>query len=396
MKRRDFIKNSALASSLAFVPNILSAFDGFSSETLGGKKLVLIQLAGGNDGLNTVVPYTNDIYYANRPKIAIPKSDVLKATKTLGFNKELSVFKKLYDRGNLSIINNVGYPFPNRSHFRSTDIWQTASSADAYLSSGWLGRYIDRYGKMPYSGIELDDSLSLIMKGDNINGIATKDPAVLYRNMQTPYFKKVLEYQDKGNISKENLGFLYKTMQEAESSADHIFQSTKNIESKVEYPKSPFAKQLKTTAEFINSDVGSKVHFISLGGFDSHTNQNAKQNKLLGIYNDAMGSFIKDLEQNNTFKNTLIVTFSEFGRRVKQNAAAGTDHGTANNVFIIAKKLKKSKFYNEDPNLSDLDENGDLKYSVDFRTIYATILNKWLGVDDKTILNNYFSKLDFI
>ncbi|MCK5908088.1 MAG: hypothetical protein KAG37_10870 [Flavobacteriales bacterium] len=193
MKRRDFIKNSALASSLAFVPNILSAFDGFSSETLGGKKLVLIQLAGGNDGLNTVVPYTNDIYYANRPKIAIPQSDVLKATKTLGFNKELSVFKKLYDRGNLSIINNVGYPFPNRSHFRSTDIWQTASSADAYLSSGWLGRYIDRYGKMPYSGIELDDSLSLIMKGDNINGIATKDPAVLYRNMQTPYFKKVLE-----------------------------------------------------------------------------------------------------------------------------------------------------------------------------------------------------------
>ncbi|MCK5788900.1 MAG: DUF1501 domain-containing protein [Chlamydiia bacterium] len=396
MKRRDFIKNSALASSLAFIPNILSAFNGLSSKALGGKKLVLIQLAGGNDGLNTVVPYTNEIYYKNRPSIAIRKSDVLKATRSLGFNKELKVFKKLYDKGNLSIINNVGYPFPNRSHFRSTDIWQTASSSDSYLSSGWLGRYIDKYGKIPYSGIELDDSLSLIMKGDNINGIATKDPAVLYRNMQTPYFKKVLKYQDEGNESEDNLGFLYKTMQEAESSANHIYQSTKNIESKVEYPKTPFAKQLKTTAEFINSDVGSKVHFLSLGGFDSHTNQNTTQNRLLGIYNDAMDSFIKDLEQNDTLEDTLIVTFSEFGRRVKQNAAAGTDHGTANNVFIIGSKLKKSGFYNEDPNLSDLDDNGDLKFSVDFRTIYATILDKWLEVDDHEILDNSFGKLKFI
>ncbi len=396
MKRRDFIKQSALASSLALVPNILNAFGNLSSKTLGGKKLVLIQLAGGNDGLNTIVPYTSDIYYSSRPKIAIPKSDILKASRSLGFNKELSIFKKLYDKGNLSIINNVGYPYPNRSHFRSTDIWQTASSSDAYLSSGWLGRYIDKYGKKPYSGIELDDSLSLIMKGNTVNGIATKNPAILYRNMQTPYFKKVLEYQGEENISKDNLGFLYKTMQEAESSANHIFQNTKNVESKVEYPKSPFAKQLKTTAEFINSDVGSKVHFISLGGFDTHTNQNAVQNKLLGIYSDAMDSFIKDLEQNDTFKDTLIVTFSEFGRRVKQNAAGGTDHGAASNVFIIGKKLKKSGFYNEDPNLSDLDDNGDLKYSVDFRTIYATILNKWLGVNDEEILDNSFSKLEFI
>jgi uncharacterized protein (DUF1501 family) len=396
MKRRDFIKNSALASSLAFVPNILNAFNNLSSKTLGGKKLVLIQLAGGNDGLNTVVPYTNDIYYKSRPNIAIPKTDVLKATRSLGFNKELSVFKKLYDKGYLSIINNVGYPFPNRSHFRSTDIWQTASSSDSYLSSGWLGRYIDKYGKFPYSGIELDDSLSLIMKGKKINGIATKNPAILYRNMQTPYFKKILKYQEEGNVSKGNLGFLYKTMEEAESSANHIFQSTKDIKSEVKYSNSPFANQLKTTAKFINSDVGSKVHFISLGGFDTHTNQNKAQNRLLGIYNDAMESFIKDLEQNNTFKDTLIVTYSEFGRRVKQNAAAGTDHGVANNVFIIGKKLKKAKFYNEDPNLSELDENGDLKYSVDFRTIYATILSKWLEVDDNEILNNSFGKLDFI
>ena len=396
MKRRDFIKQSALAGSLAFVPNILNAFNGLSSETLGGKKLVLIQLAGGNDGLNTVVPYTNDIYYKSRPEIAIPKSDILKATRSLGFNKELTVFKKLYDKGNLSIINNVGYPFPNRSHFRSTDIWQTASSSDKYLSSGWLGRYIDKFGKIPYSGIELDDSLSLIMKGENINGIATKDPAILYRNMQTPYFEKVLEYQSEENISKNNLGFLYKTMQEAESSANHIYKSTKNIESKVEYPNSPFAKQLKTTAEFINSDVGSKVHFISLGGFDTHTNQNKAQNRLLGIYNDAIDSFVKDLEDNDTFNDTLIVTFSEFGRRVKQNAADGTDHGTANNVFIIGGKLKKSKFYNEDPNLSDLDDNGDLNYSVDFRTIYATILSEWFEVDDNEILDNSFGKLKFI
>ncbi len=396
MKRRNFLKQSALASSLVFVPNFVKAFESMDTRSLGNKKLVIVQLAGGNDGLNTITPYRNDIYYRNRPEISISKSNIIKATDELGFNENLAPLKNLYDRGFLSIINNVGYPNPNRSHFRSSDIWQTASNPNEYLNSGWLGRLIDNYGKMSYSGIELDDSLSLIMKGKTLNGIATKNPAILFRNTQTPYFKKILDHQSDKHLSEHNLGYLYKTMVEAKSSAKYIFENSKTYKNKTEFPNTPFGKQLKTTARFINSNLETKVYFVSMGGFDTHAYQKNKQNRLLKIYSDSMEVFVKDLEHNDTFKDTLILTFSEFGRRVKQNAASGTDHGAANNLFVIGKNLKKQGFYNEDPDLSQLDSNGDLKYSIDFRSVYATILEKWLGADSKNILSRSFENLNFI
>lgn len=396
MERRDFLKNSALASSLLMVPSFVKAFENVATKSLGFKKLVIVQLSGGNDGLNTIVPYTNDIYYRERPRLAIPKNEIIRATDDLGFHKNLGSLKNLYDQGYLSIINNVGYPNPNRSHFRSTDIWHSASESNEFLQTGWLGRYIDTYGKMPYAGIEVDDSLSLIMKGEKTNGIATKNAQILFANAQTPFFKKVLENKEKAHLDEHNLGYLYKTMIEAKSSAKHIYQKSKVFETKLEYPKNPFALQLKTTADFINSNVNSKVYYVSMGGFDTHNAQEGRQNRLLDVYSKSMEVFVKDLEQNDTFKDTLIITFSEFGRRVKQNGSEGTDHGTANNVFIIGKNLKKQGFYNEMPNLSNLDENGDLKYTVDFREIYATVLDKWLKVNDEVILNKTFSKLNFI
>jgi uncharacterized protein (DUF1501 family) len=396
MERRKFLKQSSLASSLFFVPNFVKAIESVAKNSLGFKKLVIVQLAGGNDGLNTIIPFTNDIYYKNRPQLSIQKNNILKATDELGFNENLAPLKNLFDKGYVSIINNVGYPNPNRSHFRSTDIWHTASETNEYLNTGWIGRYIDLYGKMPYSGIELDDSLSLIMKGNNINGIATKDPAVLFRNNQTPYFKKVLNYQSDAHLSEHNLGYLYKTMIEANSSAKYIYETSKTFSSNVEYPNNPFGKQLKTTAEFINSNLQSKVYYVSMGGFDTHAGQTNRQNKLLQTYSESMEIFVKDLEKNDTFKDTLILTFSEFGRRVKQNAAGGTDHGAANNIFLIAKNLKSAGFYNEVPNLVELDGNGDINHTIDFRSIYATILDKWLEVNDKSILNKSFSQLDLI
>jgi len=396
MKRREFIRQSSLTSSLFMVPNFLKAFESIPAEALGFKKLVMIQLSGGNDGLNTIVPYRNDIYYKNRPGIAVSSDELIKANDEIGFDKNLAPLKNLYDRGYLSILNNVGYPNPNRSHFRSTDIWHTASDSNEYLETGWVGRYIDAYGKNPHSGIELDDSLSLMLKGENINGIATKNPAVLFRNMQTPYFKKVLEYQSDTHLSEHNLGYLYKTMIEAESSAKYIYETSKTYSSRLEYPNNPFGKQLKTTAQFINSGIESKIYYVSMPGFDTHAGQANKQKRLLKTYAESMEVFIQDLEKNDSFKDTLVVTFSEFGRRVKQNAAGGTDHGTANNVFVIGKNLNKTGFYNEAPNLSDLDANGDLKYSIDFRSIYATILDKWLDVNDQSILRKSFDKLDFI
>ena len=396
MERRKFLKQNVLASSLFFVPSFVKAFENAIKGSLGFKKLVIVQLSGGNDGLNTIIPYTNDIYYKSRPNIAIAKNDCIKINDEFGINKNLASLKHLYDKGYLSVINNVGYPNPIRSHFRSTDIWHTASDSNQYLNTGWLGRYIDVYGKKPYSGIELDDSLSLIMKGDVLKGIATKNPTSLYNNTKTPYFKKVLDSQRDVHLSEHNLGYLYKTMIEAKSSAKYIFETSKTYNSALTYPNNPFGKQLKTTAQFINSRVESKVFYVSMGGFDTHVNQEKKQNKLLQTYSEAMDVFVKDLEQKDTFKDTLILTFSEFGRRVKQNAASGTDHGAANNVFIIGKNLKKQGFYNEAPNLIDLDKNGDIKYTVDFRSIYATILDKWLEVDDATILNKSYSKLGFI
>jgi len=396
MERRKFLKQNVLASSLFFVPSFVKAFENAIKGSLGFKKLVIVQLSGGNDGLNTIIPYTNDIYYESRPNIAIAKNDCIKITDEFGINKNLAPLKHLYDKGYLSVINNVGYPNPIRSHFRSTDIWHTASDSNQYLNTGWLGRYIDVYGKKPYSGIELDDSLSLIMKGDVLKGIATKNPTSLYNNTKTPYFKKVLDSQRDVHLSEHNLGYLYKTMIEAKSSAKYIFETSKTYNSALTYPNNPFGKQLKTTAQFINSRVESKVFYVSMGGFDTHVRQEKKQNKLLQTYSEAMDVFVKDLEQKDTFKDTLILTFSEFGRRVKQNAASGTDHGAANNVFIIGKNLKKQGFYNEAPNLINLDKNGDIKYTVDFRSIYATILDKWLEVDDATILNKSYSKLGFI
>ena len=396
MERRKFLKQNVLASSLFFVPSFVKAFENAIKGSLGFKKLVIVQLSGGNDGLNTIIPYTNDIYYKSRPNIAIAKNDCIKITDEFGINKNLTPLKNLYDKGYLSVINNVGYPNPIRSHFRSTDIWHTASDSNQYLNTGWLGRYIDIYGKKPYSGIELDDSLSLIMKGDVLKGIATKNPTSLYNNTKTPYFKKVLDSHRDVHLSEHNLGYLYKTMIEAKSSAKYIFETSKTYNSTLTYPNNPFGKQLKTTAQFINSRVESKVFYVSMGGFDTHVRQEKKQNKLLQTYSEAMEVFVKDLEHKDTFKDTLILTFSEFGRRVKQNAASGTDHGAANNVFIIGKNLKKQGFYNEAPNLIDLDKNGDIKYTVDFRSIYATILDKWLEVDDATILNKSYSKLGFI
>jgi len=396
MKRREFVKNTTLASSLFMVPSFVKAFDEVIAKTLGYKRLVVIQLSGGNDGLNTVVPYTNDIYYKSRPGIAISKSEVLKVTDDLGFHKNLKPLKSLYDQGYLCILNNVGYPNPDRSHFRSTDIWQTASASNQYLTSGWIGRYLDQYGEAAYQAIEVDESLSLVLKGNKQNGIATTDPQRLFRTAQSPYFKKVMQHNQDLHLSEHNLGYLYKTMISAESSAKYIFETTKTNRSRQQYPNHSFAKQLKTTAEFINSGLNTKVFYTSLNGFDTHAQQLNQQSRLLSIYANSMDSFVKDLKSTGRFKDTLILTFSEFGRRVEQNAANGTDHGAANNVFIIGENLKTKGFYNSLDALNDLDENGDIKFEIDFRTIYATLLNKWLETDDTKVLNHKFGILNFI
>jgi uncharacterized protein (DUF1501 family) len=396
MKRRDFLKQTTFASGMFFVPQFLKAFENNPIQPFSNKKVVIIQLKGGNDGLNTVVPFNNDIYYQQRNNIAIKQNDLFKISDEVGLHKSLKPLQNLYNKGFVSIINNVGYPNPNLSHFRSTDIWQTASDSHEYLQNGWVGRYLDYTKGNPYNAIEVDESLSLMMKGKTQNGLAITDPNLFYKSMREPFFNNVVNSYNDPHLNEHNLGYLYNTMIDAKSSAKHIFEKSKTKNTAAAYPKNIFGKQLKTISQFINSGLETQVYYAGLSGFDTHANQAGTQERLLKVYAESMEFFVNDLEKNNAFDDVIILTFSEFGRRVKQNESKGTDHGTTNNVFVMGNNLKKKGLYNNLPNLGDLDKNGNLKYEIDFREIYATILDKWLQVDDVSILNKSFSKLSFV
>jgi len=396
MKRRDFIQQTALtAVGGLLVPSFLKAFEYGRGITEQGKILVIIQLSGGNDGLNTVVPYTNDIYYQSRPSIAIDKTQVLRLNDDLGFHPALPKMKQLYDEGLLSIVNSVGYPNPDRSHFRSMDIWHTASNANEYLTTGWLGRYLDNQcnGNCPsYHAIEVDDTLSLVLKGEKTKAMALQQPEKLYKSTQVP-FVKVLSQQTVDEHSPAS--YLYKTLAETVSSAEYIYSKAKVQKSSSTYGGGELGNRLKTVAELILSGVPTQVYYLSIAGFDTHIRQTDTHQRLLSNYDEAVSSFVQDLKSNGLLDKVMIMTFSEFGRRVAQNASNGTDHGTANNVFLIGKNLKKAGFYNKASQLTNLDD-GDLVHEIDFRRIYADLLKKWLNVDSRQILGQDFAELGVV
>jgi uncharacterized protein (DUF1501 family) len=399
MERRDFLKSTALISGAYMMPAFLKPLEAMAKgELTGYKNLVIIQLSGGNDGLNTIIPYGNDIYYQKRKTIAINKPDIITLNDMQGLNPNLSALKEIYDQGWMSIVNSVGYPNPDRSHFRSMDIWQTASDSNQFLTTGWIGRYLDsncQSCKNPYTAIEVDDTLSLAMKGTNMKGIAVQDPNKLYQATREPFFKDLVSEHDNAHLNEDNLGYLYKTMIETYSSADYIQKTSKVYNVAATYPTTAFGNQLKNVSKFINSGLQTRVYYVSLSGFDTHVGQQNQQGRQLRIYSDAVAALVKDLKQTGKLDDTLIMTFSEFGRRVEQNASNGTDHGTANNVLIFGGKLKKPGIFNDAPDLAQLD-NGDLKYKVDFRDVYATLLDKWLDVNNSQILNKSFAGLGIV
>jgi uncharacterized protein (DUF1501 family) len=360
--------------------------------TFEGKILVVIQLSGGNDGLNTVIPFRNDDYYSLRPSISIAEAEVLKLSDSLGFHPALEGLKGIYDQGLMTILNNVGYPNPDRSHFRSMDIWHTGSSSSEYWYSGWLGRYLDSQcgkAKPVHSVLEIDDTLSLAVKGELKNAMGVTSPKMLYDSVRS------LHTITNENTGNDNLDFLYKTLADTKSSAAYLYDQSTIYQSSVTYPNTDLGKHLKTVAELIISGTETSAYYCDHSGFDTHFGQLGKQKNLLTQYSEAVTAFVEDLKANQKLKDVVIMTFSEFGRRVEQNASGGTDHGTANNVFIINGELKKPGIYNESPDLKNLDQ-GDLIYQIDFRNIYATILEKVLKVDDPSILKNQFNSLDFL
>jgi len=397
LKRKEFIQVGSLATASLMLPKFLKAFEGHNMVPLGNKVVVILQLSGGNDGLNTVIPVRNDLYYKARPKLGIAKTKALSLTDEVGLHPALTGFKELFDDGSLAIMNSVGYPNPDRSHFRSMDIWHTASQSNEYWTNGWVGRYLDAQCKgcdKPTQAIEIDDVLSLALKGEDIKGIAVKDPRRLYGTANEKFFRDIMK-NHKDEAGEQPVDYLYKTMAETLSSADYIFQQSKLHPSNADYPKTDLGNSLKTIASLIYSEINTKVYYVSLGSFDTHINQDAQQQRLFTEMNDAVKAFVKDLKQQNRFEDVMLFTFSEFGRRVEQNASAGTDHGTANNMFLVSGDLKQKGVLNPLPDLSDLNE-GDLKYKVDFKNVYATVLKKWLQADDKSILAKQYDYMNFI
>jgi uncharacterized protein (DUF1501 family) len=396
MKRRNFLKNTGLiASGTLLVPGFLKA--GFSPPGLetGGKRLVVIQLSGGNDGLNTVVPFGSDDYYRARPLLGLREKDIIKLDDYQAFNANLSGLADLYHQGDVAVLNSVGYPNPNRSHFRSMDIWQSASDADEYVFSGWLGRYLDHNCSHAHDIIEIGNTLSLAMKGDESSGLAMKDARSLYRAVSDDHFGQ-LSVLAKGSFSgPSNLDFLYKTMVDTQESAAYIFEKTKVYQSKSVYPVNGFAKSLKTVAEFIQSGVETQVYYVSLNGFDTHVNQKGTHGRLLKTYGDSVKAFVDDLKQSGHFKDTILLTFSEFGRRIKQNASGGTDHGKANNMFLIGEGLNGAGIFNSMPDLSSPDA-GDVAFEIDFRRVYAEVIDEWMGAKSSQVLGRSFDHLGLI
>jgi len=395
IKRRQFLKAGTLATASLLLPNFLKAMSSPEALERGNKVLVILQLSGGNDGLNTIVPIRNDIYFRERQTIAV--NNALALTDEAGIHPALPFFKTLYDRGELAVLNNVGYPDPIKSHFRSMDIWHSASRSDEYLESGWIGRYLDQacYDcDHPTQALEVNDMLSLALKGKKKKAIAIKDPKKLYQTSREEYFNTLYQ-EHQHQHEEETVAYLYQTLGDTINNADYIFEQSKASKTAAAYPDSVLGKDLKTVSSLIKSDINTQVYYLQIGSFDTHINQQQRQESLFHTINDAVEAFVDDLKKNGLFQHVMLMTFSEFGRRVAQNASNGTDHGTANQLFFLSGGLKRQGLLNALPDLTQLNE-GDLQYTEDFRKVYATVLKNWLHADSAKILGWKNGIYDFI
>jgi uncharacterized protein (DUF1501 family) len=373
MNRRNFLQlTGTFTGGLLVLPDFLHAFGSQNNLVIGEQCVVFVQLNGGNDGLNTFIPYQDPLYYDLRTKIALNKDAVVGKNKGMAFHPSLKDFAQMQQNGDLTVIQNVGYPEPVRSHFRSQEIWQTAVDSDKYINEGWLGRYLDLQcnGHQATAGINLDSIDNLALKGMEPNSITVKDPNRF----------KVKSDKDENVKLSDNpqLDFVRKIANSVTEGSNEIQKALAKSKSEITYPKTDLSKNLEWIGRLIKGNLNSKVYYTSLGGFDTHDNQLAIHEKKLIDLNDALYSFYQDLKQAQLLQNVTIVVFSEFGRRVKDNGN-GTDHGTAAPMFIIGGNNKGTVLGNN-PDLSNLD-NGDLKYEIDFRSVYASLLQQKMNFD---------------
>lgn len=431
--RREFLRRTMLTSALSWtVPTFLAntfsalqadAMDRHTQITTGKDStiLVVLQLAGGNDGINTVVPYASDDYYKARPRIGIKADEVLKLNDQVGLHPGLTGFKDLYDQGRLAVVQGVGYPNPNRSHFRSTEIWQTASDSDKFEQYGWIGRYFDNTcsGCDPTIGVTVGRQMPQAFAAKSAKGIAVENPQN-YRFMPSENGNEgqMMEasYRELNEEGDANSGasvaslsgaanvhgpgsvmdFLERTALDAQVSSDEIRAITARVQNQATYPGSQLGNSLRLVAKLIGGGLSTRIFYVSQGGFDTHTNQLGTHQRLLKDLGDSVKAFVDDMKAQGNMQRVLLMTFSEFGRRVSDNANSGTDHGAAAPMFVVGERVKAG-LLGQYPSLAPADLfQGDIKYTVDFRTVYAAVLESWLKTRSEPILGQKFQPLQLV
>lgn len=420
--RRQFIRTSVLGGAIswtlpAFLDSTFGVLDSMAADSATqiatGKDnpiLVVLQLAGGNDGLNTVIPYADSAYYSSRPKIGVAAKEVLRVNDHLGLHPGLKGFQSLVNDGNLSVIQGVGYPNPNRSHFRATEIWQTASESEQALSTGWLGRYFDNAcpGEDAACGISISGETPQSFAGKTGKGISFSD-AQDYQfkgdlsGKNENFFEMANSAEDEGgsigmlnnssanmmSASESPVSFLRRTSLDARVNTDRIQEILKRSRADAKYPNGRLANNLRTVAQLIQGGMSTRVYYVSQGGFDTHNNQTGAHANLMREMDEALYAFVQDLKAQGNFDRVLLLTFSEFGRRVTENASGGTDHGAAAPMFLIGPTIKPGVI-GAHPSLTDL-YRGDLKHHTDFRSVYASVLENWLKIPSQPVLGKKFT-----
>lgn len=433
--RREFLKVSALGGALSWtVPGfVMSTMDTLISSAMAddgqlklGKDhpiLVVLQLTGGNDGLNTIIPHSNDYYHKARPNISISKKTSLLIDDEFAMHRSLKGLKSLYDNGNLAIVNGIGYPNPNRSHFRSMEIWHTATDSNKTSSDGWIGKYFDNEcgGEDPTVGISIGNERPQAFAGKNPKGVSFKNPE-RYRyggkkksglaasedeffrdlNAQAEMFTETissggsigsLSGYGAGTPGEDPLKYLERVSLDAELSSDRINQIVGRKRTGVTYPKTRLASDLHTIADLIAGDMPTRIYYVSQGGYDTHTQQKGAHERLLGEFGDAVKSFHDDLVGMGVSDRVTVLTFSEFGRRVAENASGGTDHGQAAPLFVMGENVSPG-FHGAMLSLAPKDlVKGDITYTTDFRGVYASVLENVLGVFSRKTLGRNYRKM---
>jgi uncharacterized protein (DUF1501 family) len=404
MNRREFILRTLKGSSLLVVGSVVPGFLANTARAAEPGKdtiLVVVELTGGNDGLNTVIPYADDIYHKVRPTLAFTKQQVVKVDDEIGLHPAL----KPLDLSQLAIVQGVGYPNPDRSHFESMDIWQSADPK-RQVKTGWIGRstndLFDKRGSIPVMEVG-GAKLPLALQGAS-GGVVSINFKLKYQldvgvdNDQRGPRRKLIEDVNKSAEPEKDdlLQFVQRRQTQTYSTLDKLEEVLKNRERfRGRFgPENLLSEKLELVGSLINQGFGTRVFYVALDGFDTHSGQAVTHEKLLGELAQGISTFFNNLKQTGNDKRVVLMTFSEFGRRVDENGSHGTDHGSGSCLFVSGPSIKAGAV-GKHPSLSDLTQ-GDLRYHTDFRRVYATLLDQWLKVDSKTVLNEKFEHLELL